>query len=117
MALYNFCFNYTDKNRATLKKYKTWQELTAYLETTSYLEEFIQFAEKKGITRNDKEIKQSEKLIVNQIQAYICRNILGDKGFYPVLNLDDETVQKAVEVLNSDEHSPESKEKKLLLNL
>lgn len=117
MALYNFCFNYTDKNRATLKKYKTWQELTAYLETTSYLEEFIQFAEKKGITRNDKEIKQSEKLIVNQIQAYICRNILGDKGFYPILNLDDKTVQKAIEVLNSDEHSPESKEKKLLLNL
>jgi carboxyl-terminal processing protease len=35
MVLYNFCFSYTDKNRATLKKYKTWQELTAYLETTS----------------------------------------------------------------------------------
>ncbi|MED9996120.1 MAG: S41 family peptidase [Paludibacteraceae bacterium] len=117
MVLYNFCFSYTDKNRATLKKYKTWQELTAYLETTSYVEEFIQYAEKKGIKRNDKEIKQSEKLIKNQIQAYICRNILGDKGFYPVLNLDDKTVQKAVEVLNSDEHSPESKDWKVIQSL
>jgi carboxyl-terminal processing protease len=117
MVLYNFCFSYTDKNRATLKKYKTWQELTAYLETTSYVEEFIQYAEKKGIKRNDKEIKQSEKLIKNQIQAYICRNILGDKGFYPVLNLDDKTVQKAVEVLTSDEHSPESKDWKVIQSL
>lgn len=117
MVLYNFCFSYTDKNRATLKKYKTWQELTAYLETTSYVEEFIQYAEQKGIKRNDKEIKQSEKLIKNQIQAYICRNILGDKGFYPVLNLDDKTVQKAVEVLTSDEHSPESKDWKVIQSL
>ena len=117
MTLYNFCFSYADKNRATLKQYKTWQELTAYLETTSYIEEFIQHAEKKGIKRNDKEIKQSEKLIKNQIQAYICRNILGDKGFYPVLNLDDKTVQKAVEVLTSDEHSPESKDWKIIRSL
>lgn len=117
MTLYNFCFAYTDKNRATLKQYKTWQELQAYLCTTGYLEEFFQYAEQKGIKRNDKEIKQSEKLIKNQIQAYICRNILGDKGFYPVLNLDDKTVQKAVEVLTSDEHSPESKDWKVIQSL
>jgi carboxyl-terminal processing protease len=103
MALYNFCFNYTDKNRDTLKQYKTWQELTAYLATTSYLEEFLQYAESKGIKRNPAEIKQSEELIINQLQAYICRNMLGDNGFYPVLNLNDDTVVKAVEVLESGE--------------
>jgi carboxyl-terminal processing protease len=103
MALYNFCFNYTDKNRDTLKQYKTWQELTAYLATTSYLEEFLQYAESKGIKRNPAEIKQSEELIINQLQAYICRNMLGDNGFYPVLNLNDNTVLKAVEVLESGE--------------
>lgn len=117
MALYNFCFNYTDKNRATLKKYKTWQELTAYLETTSYLEDFIQFAEKKGIKRNEQEIKQSKEIIINSLQAYISRNILGDKGFYPILNLNDQTVEKAVEVLSSDESSPEEKDRKLMRNL
>jgi carboxyl-terminal processing protease len=81
------------------------------------LEECIQYAEQKGIKRNDKEIKQSEKLIKNQIQAYICRNILGDKGFYPILNLNDETVEKAIEVLSSDESSPERKDIKLMQNL
>lgn len=103
MTLYNFCFAYTDKNRETLKQHKTWQSLQQYLCTTAYLEEFLQFAESKGIKRNAKEIKQSEALIVNQLQAYICRNILGDKGFYPILNLDDKTVQKAVEVLQKEE--------------
>jgi carboxyl-terminal processing protease len=103
MTLYNFCFTYTDKNRETLKQYKTWQSLQQYLCTTAYLEEFLQFAESKGIKRIAKEIKQSEALIVNQLQAYICRNILGDKGFYPILNLDDKTVQKAVEVLQKGE--------------
>lgn len=117
MTLYNFCFNYTDKNRATLKQYKTWQELTAYLATTSYLEEFIQYAETKGIKYNKAEFKQSEQLFVNQLQAYICRNILGDKGFYPVINLNDETVEKAIEVLNSDESSPERKDIKFIKSL
>lgn len=103
MTLYNFCFNYTDKNRETLKKYKTWQSLRQYLCTTAYLEEFLQFAESKGIKRNVQEIKQSEALIVNQLQAYICRNMLGDNGFYPILNLDDITVLKAIEVLQKGE--------------
>ena len=117
MTLYNFCFTYTDKNRETLKAYKTWQSLKQHLCTTAYLEEFLQYAESKGIKRNPQEIKQSEELIVNQLQAYICRNILGDKGFYPILNLDDKTVQKAVEVLSGDESSPEQKDIKLIKNL
>ena len=117
MSLYNFCFNYTDKNRSTLKQYKTWQELSAYLATTSYLQEFIQYAETKGIKYNEAEFKQSEQLFVNQLQAYICRNMLGDKGFYPILNLNDKTVEKAVEVLSGDESSPEEKDRKLMRNL
>ncbi len=117
MALYNFCFAYTDKNRNTLKQYKNWESLQAYLATTSYLEEFFQFAEQKGIARNDKEFKQSEALIVNSIQAYISRNVLGEVGFYPIINQNDHTVQKAVEVLNSDEHSPKSKDNKIVRSL
>lgn len=117
MVLYNFCFRYSDQHRKTLKQHKTWQELQTYLATTNYVEEFLQFAEQKGIARNAKEFKQSEALLLNLLQAYISRNILNDGGFYPILNLNDQTVQKAIEVLNSDEHSPESKEKKLLFNL
>lgn len=117
MTLYNFCFSYADKNRMKLKQYKTWQELQAYLTTTNYVEDFLQYAEQKGIKRVPKEIKQSEALIINCLQAYISRNILGDNGFYPILNLNDETVQKAIEVLNSDENSPESKDNKFIDSL
>lgn len=102
MTLYNFCFNYADKHRMKLKQYKTWQELQAYLCTTSYLEDFLQYAEQNGIARKAQEIKQSEELIVNSLQAYISRNILGDSGFYPILNLNDLTVQKALDVFKKE---------------
>ena len=102
MTLYNFCFNYADKHRTKLKQYKTWQELQAYLCTTSYLEDFLQYAEQNGIARKAQEIKQSEELIVNSLQAYISRNILGDSGSYPILNLNDLTVQKALDVFKKE---------------
>ncbi len=117
MTLYNFCFQYSDQHRIQLKEFKTWQDLQAHLATTAYVEEFLQYAQQKGIARNAKEFKQSESLIVNILQAYISRNILGDAGFYPILNLNDATVQKAIEVLNSDEHSPESKDNKFIYSL
>ena len=97
--IYQFAFQYTDKNRSSLSAYKTWQNMDNFLSSQNLLNQFIAFAAAKGVPANQREINISKSLITNQIKAYIVRNILGDNGFFPILYKDDEAVKKALESL------------------
>ncbi len=97
--VYQFSFAYADRNRKTLQQYKTWQDLTAYLQQQNLLDEMAAWAEKKGVKRNPYSMEKSRPLFQNLLEAYICRDILGDNGFYPILNQNDLTVKRAVEEL------------------
>ena len=96
--IYQFAFQYTDRNRTKLNGFKTWQDMDNYLTAENLLNEFTTFAAAKGVAPNAREIGISKELISNQIKAYIIRNILGDNGFYPILFKNDEAVKKALEV-------------------
>ncbi|MGC3978694.1 MAG: S41 family peptidase [Paludibacteraceae bacterium] len=98
--LYQFSFQYTDRNRANLKTMKTWQQMDSYLSSQNLLSQFTAYAATKGVVPNAREINISKNIIVNQAKAYIVRNILGDAGFYPEINANDKTVKRAVEVLD-----------------
>ncbi len=97
--LYQFAFQYTDRNRAKLKSIKTWQSMDIYLSQQNLITEFVLFATSKGIVANWKEINISKKIMLSQLKAYITRNSLGDAGFFPLLYKDDKTVKKALEQL------------------
>lgn len=97
--IYQFAFQYTDRNRTKLNGFKTWQDMDNYLTAENLLNEFTTFAAAKGVAPNAREIGISKELISNQIKAYIIRNILGDNGFYPILYKNDEAVKKALESL------------------
>jgi len=43
----------------------------------------------------------SERLIHTQVKAYIARNILDNKGFYPIWEQIDTTLRYAIEFLNN----------------
>lgn len=97
--LYQFAFQYTDKNRETLKKIKTWQEMDKHLSAQNLLPQFTAFATSKGISPNPKDVSISKNLISEMLKAFITRNILGDPGFYPLFNQNDKTIKKALEAL------------------
>jgi carboxyl-terminal processing protease len=98
--VYDFSFAFVDKHRAKLSTYDTWEKLVEYLvKKTTYFSEFIGYAEQKGVSRNSQEIAKSKALLANLLQAYIARNLLGDEAFYPILNLQDNTVKKAIEMV------------------
>ncbi len=98
--IYQYAFKYTDENRKKLNTIKTWQTMDAYLSTQPLLKQFVEFAAKKGVKPNNKEISISQRLINTQLKSYITRNILGDQGFYPLFFRDDKTVNKAIEVIS-----------------
>lgn len=103
-TLYQYAFAYTDKNRDKLTQAKTLDELLPMLEGNMLLNDFVQYAAQKGIRPRPVYINISRKLIINTLQAYIARNILGEEAFYKLLLRDDETLRKAKEVL-ADEKS------------
>lgn len=98
--LYQYAFQYTDKNRDKLKSYKTWQKMQDYLLQNSVLNDFIQYTKTKGVTASSKEINTSKNFIINQLNAYITRNVMGDEGFYPILYQKDETVLRAIKEIS-----------------
>ena len=97
---YQFAYQYTDKHRDELKKFKDWQSLEKYLNKQNILREFVAFAEERDVAPNEEQIQKSRPLLTRLLNAYIVRNILGDEGFFPLFERDDEITKKAIEVLN-----------------
>ncbi len=101
--LYQFAFQYTDRNREKLNNYKTWQDMERYLDKQNLLNDFVAYAESKSVTPEWKEINKSRFLIERQLKAYITRNILGEAGFFPLYYKDDPTVKRALQEMKTNE--------------
>ncbi len=97
---YQFAYRYTDEHRKQLNKYKDWQSLEKYLLSQNILREFVAFAKEKGIEPDEAQIQKSRPLMTRLLNAYIVRNILGDEGFFPLFERDDEITKVAVEQLS-----------------
>ena len=96
---YQFAYQYTDRHRKELSKYKNWQSLEKHLLKANWLDEFVAFAKEKGVEPNPEQLAKSKPLLVRLVNAYIVRNILNDEGFFPLFERDDDITKKAVEEL------------------
>lgn len=100
--IYRYTIEYADRHRAELDKIKTLTELRAFLDAdTALLSDFVRYAERNGVKPVQREIATSRKIIEAQLRAYISRNTaLESNGFYDNIHKIDNTVQRAVELLN-----------------
>ena len=105
-VLYLYALEYSDHHRKEFAAYKDYEELHAYLKQQPLLEDFTNFAAKKGIRKRPHLIAISGKLIEKQLQAYIVRNFFDDAGFYPIFLSDDVTLLRAVKVLQEGKSNP-----------
>lgn len=101
--VYNFALEYSDRNRQDLKNLKTAGDFEEYLEKQQILDQFINYAIQQGIKKDLKGLATSGKIIKTQVMAYIARNILGEEGFFPLIQKIDETLLKAVEISASED--------------
>jgi carboxyl-terminal processing protease len=97
--IYRFALKYTENNRELLKKYPETGELEKYLDKQALLDQFVQFAASNGIKKDPIGLKTSGDIIHTQIEAYIARNILDNKGFYPIWERIDTTLKYAIDFL------------------
>lgn len=94
--MYQFAFEYADKNRDKLSTLNTYKKIDDYLNKKNILERFIDFAEEKGIKKNSSEIEISKKILSTRLKASISRNILDNEGYYPIIKDIDITLQRGI---------------------
>lgn len=97
--IYGYAFAYTDANRDSLKFFKTANKLSAHLEDQDLITPFIEYAAERGVLGRPEFISVSFPLVFTQLKAYIARNMLGEDAFWKILQEDDVTLTKGVEVV------------------
>ena len=97
--IYQFALKYTENNRETLKKFTESGELENYLNKQGLLDQFIRYASENKIKTDPEGLKISGDVIHVQLIAYIARNILDNKGFYPIWEQIDTTLKYTIEYL------------------
>jgi len=95
-AIYRFALKYVDTNRAELKKFKSLDELEAYLLKQNLVDELVNFAKSEKIEVTPKDLAISKSLISQHINSYIVRSVLTEDDFYHILNKYDKTVIRAI---------------------
>lgn len=101
-----FAMQYSDRNRPTLSKFKKHEELVRYLDTQPILENFVEFATKKGLKRRNNLIAKSKDVLTRSLYSNIIYQMQGMLEHVRYINLDDPTVLKAIEVLENGEAFP-----------
>ena len=99
--IFRYAFNFTDNYRGKMKNLKTPQEISRYLDKTNYYRDFIKFSSENGVKPDQKDLRLSEKILKVQLKAHIARNLIDNEGFYPIIQEIDNTLLKAVDLLNN----------------
>ena len=100
-VLYRYTLEYADRHRKEINAIRTLADLNRFLDgDKTLLEDFVAYAETKGIKPNRKEIATSKKLLISMLRAYIARNTeLQDVGYFSQIEPIDGPIHKAFEVL------------------
>ncbi|MCX6253168.1 MAG: S41 family peptidase [Bacteroidia bacterium] len=97
--IYRFALKYADNNRELLKKFTESGEIEKFLDRQALLDQFVHYAAANGVKKDPSGLKISGYFIHTQVKAYIARNILDNKGFYPIWENIDTTLKYAIDFL------------------
>lgn len=99
-----FAFDYVDTNRDKLEQAADVAELLTLLpDDDRLLRQFVTFAASNGIKPRWFYINKSHDLIVNQLKAFIARDVLGYDAYFAIANRMDNNVEEAVKRLLAGE--------------
>lgn len=98
--IHKYAFTVADKYRDMMKGSKNLDRLLKILpRDNTLLENFVAYAAENGVPARWYYINRSRELLLNQLKAAIARDVVGYPAFIEMLNRDDVTVEKALEML------------------
>lgn len=99
--LTKYTFQFVNQYRDSLEQLKTPNQLSDWLEDHNIVEDFVRYAQRQNVRGRTTFISASFPLVLTQIKAGIARLILGDDAYWKLLQEQDPTLNKAVEVVVS----------------
>ena len=95
--LYQYAFEYTDKYRQALQRYKTVEAFDqGFAVTDAMFNELVKQAGEKGIKGSEEQQQVARREADILLKAYIARDLFDDEGFYPIYAPMDEVLQRAI---------------------
>ena len=97
---------YIENNRASLKKqYKTFDKFNSGFKVDEGLMNLLRsIGEKVGVPYNEEEYVRALPYIQTQLKALIARDLWDMNEYYQVMNSTNESVNRALQVIKSDEY-------------
>lgn len=97
------CVQYIDKNRAELKKkYPSFDKFKKEYEVDdAFLKQLTSAAEKEKIKVDSAQYATSKYLIKLQLKALVARDLWEMSEYYQIMDADNESLQKAVNILQT----------------
>ncbi len=105
-----YSFQYSDRNRAKLSEFENEEDMLKYLRRQGIVDQFIRFADSKGVKRRNLLIHKSHQLLEKALYGNIIYNILGREPYIRYLNQSDATVKTALDILEKGEAFPKAPE-------
>ena len=97
----NYVLKYVTAHKAKFKNVKDYKDVIRLLDdNTQLLNDFVNFAAKHDVPPRWYYINQSRDLLLNDLKAFVARDLLGQKAFYPIYNRNDKTIEAALKALN-----------------
>ena len=97
----NFVLKYVAAHKSKFKNADDYKDVIRLLDdNTTLLNSFVEFASAHNVPARWYYINQSRDLILNDLKAFIARDLLGQKAFYPIYNRHDKTIEAALKALN-----------------
>ena len=102
-----FGYDYTDQNRDRLKGLDDEQALVKHLKKQNLIEQFAQYADKRGLKRRNLMIQKSHRLLEQFIESRIVYNMLDEAAWLQYLNRDDPAIKETLRVFKAGEAFPQ----------
>jgi carboxyl-terminal processing protease len=103
-----YSFHYSDNNRAALSRFTDETSMANELRRRGAVEQFVRYADSKGVKRRNILISKSYRLLERNLYANIIYNLLGREAYIRYVNQDDNTVKTATELLLKGEAFPKA---------
>lgn len=103
-AFNEFLLNYLDKNRKELtKSYPYFSDYKkSFVLTEDFMQDFIDFGEKKKVLMVEEDYLSSERIIKLQLKALLARNLYNSSAYFEIINELNDSYLEALNVIQSD---------------
>lgn len=100
----SFTLDYMNRNRRQLEK--QFPNLNAFIQgfnvNAAFMNEFIEYAEKEGVARDEEGIQASGMHLAVMLKALIGRNLFDMNAYFRIISSIDRELQQAIQTMSDD---------------